>query len=380
MARKIRIGFVGAGIMGQLAHIRSYALLRDQCELVALAEPREQTARLVAERYGIERVYRDHHELLEAEQLDAIVAVQRFTHHAALLPELYSRVPFLFTEKPLALGAAQGDRLVELASEANCVHMVGYHRRSDPATREAKRTVDEWKATGEMGAVRYLRICYTDGDWIANAQAALIDEGEEPPAFPAEEPPPEFADDDAAWALWEGVDKLGHPLNLLRHFLGEQYRAVHVHSSGRLIVLESESGIPLTIEVSPYRLTVGFDEELLVAFARGSVRLRPAPSLARNRAGTLEIYCDAGFDSLPDRISPEVPWVDPQQAQAADFLRVCLGEMPPPTDAREAAKDLHLVADIVRARLDEPRGRELIQAERTEAMRAWEDRLAAMSR
>jgi hypothetical protein len=26
--------------MGQLAHIRSYALLRDECALVALAEPR----------------------------------------------------------------------------------------------------------------------------------------------------------------------------------------------------------------------------------------------------------------------------------------------------------------------------------------------------
>jgi hypothetical protein len=34
----------------------------------------------------------------------------------------------------------------------------------------------------------------------------------------------------------------------------------------------------------------------------------------------------------------------------------------------------------VRARLDEPGGREAIQAERTEATRAWEERVAAMSR
>src|SRR5207244_834723 len=104
----------------------------------------------------------------------------------------------------------------------------------------------------------------------------------------AEEPPPEFAaDDEALWALSDGVDKLVHPLNLLRHFLGEPYRLVFVHVSGRLLVFESESGIPATIEVTPYRLTVGFDEELLVAFERGSVRLRLAPSLAVNRAGTL---------------------------------------------------------------------------------------------
>src|SRR5437773_12406351 len=106
MTAKVRIGFVGAGFMGQLAHIRSYALLREQCELVALAEPRERTAELVAARYGIGRVYGDHRELLESEQLDGIVASQRFLYHAALLPDLYPSCPHLFTAKPLALTAA----------------------------------------------------------------------------------------------------------------------------------------------------------------------------------------------------------------------------------------------------------------------------------
>ena len=184
--------------MGQLAHIRSYAQLSDKCELVALAEPRRRTAELVAERYGIGRLYRDHRELLESEELDGIVAAQRYTHHAALLPELYPRVPYLFTEKPLALGAATGDRLVALAEEAGCVHMLGYQRRCDPATREAKRTVDEWKASGDLGALRYLRICFTDGDWTANAQSALIDAGEQPPDAPNEDPPADFAGDAAA--------------------------------------------------------------------------------------------------------------------------------------------------------------------------------------
>jgi len=381
MPSKVRIGFVGAGFMGQLAHIRSYALLHEQCELVALAELRTRTAELVARRYGIERVYANHHELLDSEQLDGLVAVQRFTHHTALLPELYPRVSHLFTEKPLALGAAQADRLVDLAAEAGCVHMLGYHRRSDPATREAKRVVGEWKESGAMGTLRYLRACYSDGDWIANAQTALIDVGEEPPPFRGEAPPAEFAgDDDACWALAQGVDQLVHPLNLLRHFLDERYEPVFVHPSGRLLVFESESGIPLTIEVSPYRLTGGFDEELLVAFERGYLRLRPAPSLALNRSGTLEVSRDESCDSLPERASPQLPWVDPQQAQAADFVRVCRGEAPPPTDAREAAQDLHLVADIVRARLESPGGRELLRDQRAEQMRAWEERVAAMTR
>jgi hypothetical protein len=112
-------------------------------------------------------------------------------------------------------------------------------------------------------------------DWIANAHAALIDAGEKPPPLADEEPPGEFAgDDEALWALSNGTDELVHPLNLLRHFLSERYRLAYTHVSGRLYAFESKSGIPATIEVAPYRVTVGLEEELLVAFDRGYVRLR----------------------------------------------------------------------------------------------------------
>ena len=61
---KVRLGFVGAGYMGQLAHIANYATIGG-CELVALAEGRAETAKAVAEKYGIQEVYVDHHSLLE---------------------------------------------------------------------------------------------------------------------------------------------------------------------------------------------------------------------------------------------------------------------------------------------------------------------------
>src|SRR5919109_2261909 len=162
--------------------------------------------------------------------------------------------------------------------------MVGCHRRSDPATREAKKTIDEWKSSGELGSLRYVRICYPDGDWIANAHTSLIDAGDEPPDLPVEEPPAEFAVGETRRAYLTAADRLVHPINLLRHLLGEPYRVVFVHGSGRLLAFESDSGVPATLEVTPYRVTAGFEEEILVAFERGYVRLRPAPSLARGRS------------------------------------------------------------------------------------------------
>jgi predicted dehydrogenase len=252
--------------------------------------------------------------------------------------------------------------------------MLGYHRRSDPATREAKRTVESWKENGELGELRYLRICYSDGDWIGNVHGEYIETDERPPSFVPEEVD---GDEERVWALHDSTDKLVHPLNLLRHFLGEEYRIDYVHRSGRLIALESESGIPATIEVTPYRRTVGFDEELLVAFERGYVKLRVAPALARNRSGTVEIYRDPGDGTTPETVRPELRWVDPMRAQAADFLRVCRGEAPPPTGVAEAALDLHLVAEIVKRRLAQPGGRDGVQAERSERTRVWNERVRA---
>jgi len=162
---KVRIGFVGVGGMGQVAHLRNYVNI-DECQVVALAELREQTGKLVAARYGVPNVYADHRRMLQAERLDGIVACQPFETHFALLPELYERTKFLFTEKPIAAGVEAGEELARAAAQAGCVHMVGYHKRSDPAIIYAKDLIDRWRASGEMGAMKYVRIVMPPGDWI----------------------------------------------------------------------------------------------------------------------------------------------------------------------------------------------------------------------
>ena len=59
---KTRIGFVGVGGMGQCAHLKNYVTVED-CEVVAIAELRQDTAAKVAQRYGVPKVYKDHAEM-----------------------------------------------------------------------------------------------------------------------------------------------------------------------------------------------------------------------------------------------------------------------------------------------------------------------------
>ena len=130
---KVRIGFVGVGSMGQCAHLRNYASL-SECEVVAIAELREKLGKQVAARYGVPKVYRSHEEMLAAEKLDGIVASQPFTRHGVLVPQLLkARLP-VFTEKPLAACIEVGEKILRALKESGTWHMVGYHKRSDPAT------------------------------------------------------------------------------------------------------------------------------------------------------------------------------------------------------------------------------------------------------
>jgi len=346
---KIKLGFVGVGLMGQMAHLKNYVNI-DDCQVVALAEIREKTGALVAARYGIANVYHDHHQMLDAETLDGIVVSQMFTRHAVLLPELYGRVKHIFTEKPLAASVDAGRQLAEAAAKAGCVHMVGYHKRSDPATIYVMKVIDEWRISGRMGKLKYVRMTMPAGDWITGGFIGLLDAGDTLPALPVE-PAPTDMDPATAEQYVAFVNYYIHQINLMRYILSEPYRVTYAEASGVLLAVESESGIPGVIEMTPYRTTVKWEEQVLIAFENGYIILRlPAP-LAVNRAGTVEIYTDPGDDATPQRTCPSLPWVHAMRQQAINFVKVCKGEMKPPCDAAEAAEDLKVARDVIRIRL-----------------------------
>lgn len=345
---KMRIGFVGVGSMGQMAHLRNYVTIGD-CEIVALAEIRPELGASVARRYGVPKVYADHRELLAKEQLDGVVASQPFSRHAVLLPEIYPKVKHLFTEKPVAIGVESAEKLAAAAKAAGCVHMVGYHKRSDPATMLVRKTIDEWKASGALGRLRYVRILMPEGDWVANGFLDLLRSSEKLPALDREPAPPDM-DEATAKQYIAFVNYYIHQVNLMRHLLGEPYRVTYAEKSGVLLAVESASGVAGLIEMTPYRTTIEWEESALIGFEKGYIKLDlPAP-VTINRSGTVEIYTDPGNGVTPMRTMPTLPWVHAMRQQAIHFVKVCQGEMAPPCDVAEAAEDLGIARDYVRLR------------------------------
>lgn len=344
-AKPLRIGFCGVGRMGQMAHLRNYAV-EPSCTVTAIAEPRAKTAQAVARRYAVPRVYNDARDMLDAETLDAIVACRPFACHGGILPMLLEAGIPIFIEKPLAGSVAVGETIVSAVRDSGTFLMIGYHKRSDPAVMFAKRKIDELKGNGRLGALRYVRMIMPPGDWVAGGFEGLIDEGDAIPEVPSD-PPPDDMDRDTFDAYLTFVNYYIHQVNLLRHFLGEPYRVTHADPSGVLMIGRSEAGVTCTLEMAPYRTTRDWQEEALVCFEHGWLRVRlPAP-LASNRPGSVEIFSDPPGADAPQRTAPTLPPVHAMRQQCINFLAAVAGREPPLTDAEEALEDLRVARDYI---------------------------------
>jgi predicted dehydrogenase len=334
--------------MGQCAHLRNYATI-DACEVVAIAELRPQLRELVATRYGIEKTYASAAEMLAAESLDGIVASQPFTHHGQIIAPLYESGIPIFTEKPLAASIEVGEQLLAALAAGGGWHMVGYHKRSDPAVMYAVEEIRRLKETGELGNMKYVRITMPPGDWVASGFREMISTDEKIP--PMEADPPASDLDDAGVGMYvNAVNFYVHQVNLLRYLLGETYRVVYADPSGVLLVAETETGVSGIIEMGTYGTSIDWQESAMVCFNKGWIKLDlPAP-LAHNRPGRVELYRDPGDGAVPQSIVPQLPWVHAMRQQAINFCSAIRGEIDPPCDAAEALEDLKVHREHLRLR------------------------------
>jgi len=346
--KKVKLGFLGCGFMGQLAHLQNYAAL-DSCEIIGLTDVKERQARLVAAAYGVPKVYASAEELLSDPEVEAVVASQPFDNHVNIARRVLEAGKNLLTEKPLCVYPQNGAELVECAARNNKIHMVANHKRSDLAVEYAVRTIAAWKASREYGAMKYIRVTMPPGDWISGAVAngKPISTDEKPAAYEPERIP-EGVDPAIAGPYISFVNYYIHQVNLLRLLYGEDFALTFADKSGVMLATESASGVCGAIEMAPYSTTDGWHETFTVCFEKGFIKVDlPAP-LASQRAGTVAVFTDTGGGAY---FSPALPNVSAMRSQAANFIKAVNGEIEPPCPSSEAVKDLEFALGYVRTLL-----------------------------
>ena len=135
MAR-LRVGLIGAGLVGQAEHAFYLWEQRELFEFVALADASEAVRSSVGARYGIETLSPDFNGLLNA-KLDALVIAAPDPFHPELAIAALEAGMHVMCEKPLALTVAGCDAIAAARNSAGRVVQVAYMKRYDPAYRRA---------------------------------------------------------------------------------------------------------------------------------------------------------------------------------------------------------------------------------------------------
>jgi predicted dehydrogenase len=131
-AARLRVGLVGAGLVGQTEHAFYLWDDRDRFELVALADASQTVRTSVAARYGIEHTRERADELWDL-GLDAIVCAAPDSYHHEVTTGALRAGLHVLCEKPLALSVADCDDIAQLAAAQDRVVQVGTMKRYDPS-------------------------------------------------------------------------------------------------------------------------------------------------------------------------------------------------------------------------------------------------------
>jgi predicted dehydrogenase len=148
MKDTVKFGVVGAGAIAQLAHIPLLAKMRG-AQLVAVADNDRPKARALADRFGIPDVFTDIEDMLELDELDAVVvATPNHLHEPHVLAALASKRHVL-CERPLSLTSRGVERILTAASRADRVVAVANNHRY----RTDVQTLSRFISGGELGKI-----------------------------------------------------------------------------------------------------------------------------------------------------------------------------------------------------------------------------------
>ncbi len=346
---KLRMGYVGCGALAQRVHIPNL-LAMDDVEFVGVAEVRPKLGRAVAEKFHIATLYADHRELAADESIQAVAVSGHHVGQGRIAMDLLAAGKDVFMEKPMAVSVAGAERLLDAQRDSGRRLMVGYMKRYDKGNVLVRRLIDEFRASGELGELQYVRNHGFCGSWLAGAG----------PVLQSDEPYPPGPTDKPEWMAEEFYDsytnylqQYTHNVNLVRWLLdaGDDARvkAVDLDDDGTtgLVVLEV-AGVRTVIE-SASSAYHGWEEHTTVYFKRGWIYTHAPALLIRGAPATVEVYrADEGKPVSEARLFPTDGWSWSFAEEMGHFVACVAGGQPFRSPADDALVDVRLLEDIYR--------------------------------
>nr|WP_321983089.1 Gfo/Idh/MocA family oxidoreductase [uncultured Lichenicoccus sp.] len=291
----IKVGLIGCGIMGS-DHAAILHGMVAGAELAAVQDFDHARAAALAARLQDPRVHESADALISDPGIDAVIVASADGSHAGYVLACIAAGKPVLCEKPLAASSAACHEIVaaEVAAGRQFVQ-VGFMRRFDPGYVAMRQAL----VTGSVGRAVFLHCIHR------NKVA------------------PDYITSDLVIAN-SGV----HEMDIARFVLGEDFAAVTVisarasaMSSGRqpqFVILETISGVVVTVEISP-DARYGYDVQGELVCERASLSLAPVPPVS------LRIDGHSGY---PVEADWRTRFADAYRLQAAAWIASIAGGRP----------------------------------------------------
>lgn len=321
---RIRVGCIGVANRG--GQLMTAFMSHDDCEIVALCDVYEPTREKANARLdGKADTYEDFRQLVDRDDLDAIVIATPDHWHALQMIASCDAGKDVYVEKPLSATIHEGRRMVEAARRNKRVVQVGTHRRSSPLYQAlAKRT--QAGDVGHIAVSRAYRISNMAPNGIGRCQPTSPPPGLNWDLWLGPRPERPYQDNIAPykfrwWQLYSSqMGNWGvHYLDAIRWCTGELAPSSVCAMGGRFVV-DDDRTIPdtqeATFEFASGRLAIfgQYEASGNRAFPVGEVELR-------GTQGTVYVYPSGkGYEIEPERggqfQSPRTPRMEPEKVEA----------------------------------------------------------------
>jgi predicted dehydrogenase len=164
---RLRLGFIGAGVMGT-AHVNAIAALKekDNLEAVAVADCWKTRAEQGAKVVGAPQVFDDYRKLLDIKDIDYVTIATPEHRHWTMTIDAMDAGKAVYCEKPMTHTIPQAQAVMKKQKETKLPLQVGVQAMSD----DSYRTAGEAVRAGKLGKViqaqiEYVRRYHELGPW-----------------------------------------------------------------------------------------------------------------------------------------------------------------------------------------------------------------------
>lgn len=163
-----KVGLLGCGgIVG--GHRRGFDAVRETCEVIAVAEPREDRRAFIAEAFGNDvRIVSDYHDVLAMDDIEGVDIVLPHDLHMPATIAAAEAGKHVLVEKVMARNVWECDRMIEACRRAGVTLTVCHDRRYNSQWAALKEIVE----SGVLGDVFFWKLDHNQdvlpppGHWI----------------------------------------------------------------------------------------------------------------------------------------------------------------------------------------------------------------------